>query len=105
MPDLTISDDRYFDGGRFVGGGAPRVGHTDPADSHAAHIAAVLDARAGDAEILRRAASDLKVLWEALDRVTVHDALWDQAQETDAIVRARLRDMADKIDPKGGDDE
>jgi hypothetical protein len=52
-----------------------------------------------DAEILRRAASDLKVLWKALSLKATHDALWDQAQETDAIVRARLLAIADLIDP------
>ena len=80
----------------------PGFASADPAAAHSAHIAAVLDARAGDADALRAAADDLDRIWRADEARGLCDLLG--GVEYHRLSRApRLRALADKIDPPMSD--
>jgi hypothetical protein len=76
--------------------------YADPAAAHQAHIGAVLDARAGDADALREAADDLDRLWR-LDAVNGARDSIGGAEYGRLSPAPRLRSMADKIDPPMSD--
>jgi hypothetical protein len=89
MPDLTITVS------------APSFAYYDAAEAHAAHIAAMLKDRDGDADALREAARQLDVLWD-MEAVSGWRDSHGSAEYQRLSTAPRLRDLADLIDPQDG---